>query len=113
MTLGHIKWKIVIIKRDSPRPWFPEQKERFTALHPDMIETVVRKRILRKFGADLENSIRRRFIAPFFGEDYINAMEDITTRRNSIKWYKPPIDNKTSWKQISRERLNTTEDRDP
>ncbi|MBW0569106.1 hypothetical protein O181_108821 [Austropuccinia psidii MF-1] len=83
--------------------WFLKQKERLTALHPDMFGTMVHKRILRKCGGDLKNARTSRCIEPFSTEDYINAMEDITTRgkigRNS---YKPPIENKTSGKPISK-----------
>ncbi|MBW0568614.1 hypothetical protein O181_108329 [Austropuccinia psidii MF-1] len=83
--------------------WFLEQKDRSTPLHPDMSEKVIRKRILRKCGVDLEHATRRRCIEPCSTEDYINAMEDITTRtKNGRKWYKPPIDNKTSEKPISK-----------
>ncbi|MBW0532514.1 hypothetical protein O181_072229 [Austropuccinia psidii MF-1] len=64
---------------------------------------MVHKRILRKCDGDLENAIRSRFIEPFSTEDYINAMEDITTRTKiGRNLYKPPIDNKTSGKPISR-----------
>ncbi|MBW0577708.1 hypothetical protein O181_117423 [Austropuccinia psidii MF-1] len=66
-----------------------------------MSETTIHKRTLRKCGGDLEHAIRSRFIEPFSTEDYINAMEDITARTNiGRNWYKPPMDNKTSWKPI-------------
>ncbi|MBW0476669.1 hypothetical protein O181_016384 [Austropuccinia psidii MF-1] len=68
-----------------------------------MSKKMVHKRILRKCGGDLENAIRRRCIEPFSTEDYSNAMEDITTRKKiGRNWYKPPIDNRTSGKLISR-----------
>ncbi|MBW0494056.1 hypothetical protein O181_033771 [Austropuccinia psidii MF-1] len=83
--------------------WLLKQKDRLTALHPDMFETTVHKRILRKCGGDLEHAIRSRFIEPCSTEDYINSMEDIASRtkigRNA---YKPPIENKTSGKSISK-----------
>ncbi|MBW0562877.1 hypothetical protein O181_102592 [Austropuccinia psidii MF-1] len=41
------------IERDRPMSWFLKQKDRLTALHPDMSETMVHKRILRKCGGDL------------------------------------------------------------
>ncbi|MBW0513785.1 hypothetical protein O181_053500 [Austropuccinia psidii MF-1] len=64
---------------------------------------MVHEGILRKYGGDLENAIGSRFIGPFSEEDYINAMEDITTRTTMGRnWYKPPIDNKTSGKPISK-----------
>ncbi|MBW0508173.1 hypothetical protein O181_047888 [Austropuccinia psidii MF-1] len=68
-----------------------------------MSEKMVHKRILRKRGGDLENAIRSRCIEPCFTEDYINAMEDITTRTKIAgNWYKPPIPNTNSGKPISR-----------
>ncbi|MBW0535655.1 hypothetical protein O181_075370 [Austropuccinia psidii MF-1] len=38
------------IERDRTISWFLKQKDRLTSLHPDMSETMVHKRILRKFG---------------------------------------------------------------
>ncbi|MBW0543505.1 hypothetical protein O181_083220 [Austropuccinia psidii MF-1] len=68
-----------------------------------MSETMIDKRILRKCGGDLEHAIRSRCIEPFSTEDYINAMEDITTRTKiGRNWYKPPMDNTTSGKPISK-----------
>ncbi|MBW0513935.1 hypothetical protein O181_053650 [Austropuccinia psidii MF-1] len=68
-----------------------------------MYEAMVHKRILRKCGGDLEDAIRSRHIDPCSTEDYINAMEDITTRTKiSRNWFKPPMDSKTSGKPIAR-----------
>ncbi|MBW0510830.1 hypothetical protein O181_050545 [Austropuccinia psidii MF-1] len=83
--------------------WFLKQKDRLTALNPDMSETMIHKRILSKCGGDLEHAIRSRCIKPFSTEDYINSMEDITNRTKiGRNWYKPPIDNKTSGKPVSK-----------
>ncbi|MBW0537903.1 hypothetical protein O181_077618 [Austropuccinia psidii MF-1] len=91
------------IERDRHMSCFLKQKDRLTSLHPDMSETLVHKRILRKCGGDLENAIRIRFIEPCSTEDYINAMEDITTRTKIGRdRYKPPMDNKTSGKPIPK-----------
>ncbi|MBW0472953.1 hypothetical protein O181_012668 [Austropuccinia psidii MF-1] len=68
------------IERNRPISWFLKQKDRLTSLHLDISETMVHKRKLRKCGGDLEQAIRRRSIEPFSTEDYINAMEKITTR---------------------------------
>ncbi|MBW0531124.1 hypothetical protein O181_070839 [Austropuccinia psidii MF-1] len=82
---------------------FFEQKDRLTSLHPDMSETMVHKRILIKCGGDLEHAIRCRGIEPCSTEDYINTMEDITTRpRIGRNWYKLPMDNKNSGKKIPK-----------
>ncbi|MBW0572841.1 hypothetical protein O181_112556 [Austropuccinia psidii MF-1] len=68
-----------------------------------MSEALVHKRILRKCGGDLEHAIRSRCIEPCSTEDYINAMEDITTRTQiGRNWYKPPMDNNTSGKPIPK-----------
>ncbi|MBW0546328.1 hypothetical protein O181_086043 [Austropuccinia psidii MF-1] len=90
-------------ERDRPMSCFLKQKDRLTALHPDMSETMVHKRILRKCGGDLEHAIRSRCIEPCSTEDYINAMEDITTRTKiGRNLYKSPIDNKASGNPISK-----------
>ncbi|MBW0479049.1 hypothetical protein O181_018764 [Austropuccinia psidii MF-1] len=68
------------IERDRPMSWFLKQKDRLTALHPDMSETMLHKRILKTCGGDLEHAIRSRCIEPFSTEGYINSMEEITTR---------------------------------
>ncbi|MBW0492956.1 hypothetical protein O181_032671 [Austropuccinia psidii MF-1] len=73
---------------------------------------MVLKRILRNCGGDLEHAIRSRCIEILLTEDYINAMEDITTRTKiGRNWYKPPIDNKTTGKPISK--TNKPQERAP
>ncbi|MBW0521881.1 hypothetical protein O181_061596 [Austropuccinia psidii MF-1] len=100
------------IERDRPMSWFLNQKYRLTSLHPDMSETMVHERIVRKCGGDLEHAIRSRCIEPYSTEDYINAMEDIMTRTKiGRNWYKPPMHNKTSGKPISK--LNKPNDKAP
>ncbi|MBW0533115.1 hypothetical protein O181_072830 [Austropuccinia psidii MF-1] len=91
------------IERNRPMSWFLKQKDRLTALHPDMSETMVHNRILRECGGELEHVIRRRCIEPCYIEDYINAMEDIKTRTKIGRiWYKAPMDNNTSGKPITK-----------
>ncbi|MBW0506672.1 hypothetical protein O181_046387 [Austropuccinia psidii MF-1] len=91
------------IKQDRPMSWFLKQKDRLTALNPDMSETIIHKRILRKCGGDIEHAIRSRFIEPCSTEDYINAMEGINTRTKiGRNWYKPPMDKNTSGKPIPK-----------
>ncbi|MBW0557485.1 hypothetical protein O181_097200 [Austropuccinia psidii MF-1] len=73
---------------------------------------MIHKRILRKCGGDLEHAIRSRCIEPFSTEDYIDTMEDITTRTKiGSKWYKPPMDKKTSGKPVPKP--NKPHDRAP
>ncbi|MBW0593410.1 hypothetical protein O181_133125 [Austropuccinia psidii MF-1] len=92
--------------------WFLKQKDRLTPLHPDMSETIIHKRILRKCGGELEHAIRGRCIEPFSTEDYINSMEDITIRTKiGRNWSKSPADNKTNGKPISEP--NKPQDRLP
>ncbi|MBW0561027.1 hypothetical protein O181_100742 [Austropuccinia psidii MF-1] len=94
---------ILNIGRERPMSWFLKQKNRVTALHADMSEPMICKRILRKCGGDLEHSIRRRCIEPFSTKDYINAMEDITTRiKIGRNRYKHLMDRKTSRKPIPK-----------
>ncbi|MBW0565361.1 hypothetical protein O181_105076 [Austropuccinia psidii MF-1] len=91
------------IERDRPMSWFLKQKYSLTSIHPDMSDTMVHRRILRKCGGDLEHARRRRFLVPFSTEDYINSMEDITARTKiGRNWYKTPIYNKVSGIPISR-----------
>ncbi|MBW0509420.1 hypothetical protein O181_049135 [Austropuccinia psidii MF-1] len=100
----HFEEEIFSVERDRPMSWFLKQKDRLTALHPHMSETMIHKRILRKFGGDLEHAIRSRCIETCSTEDYINSMEDITTRKKiGRNWYKPPIDNMNSGKPISKQ----------
>ncbi|MBW0555055.1 hypothetical protein O181_094770 [Austropuccinia psidii MF-1] len=67
------------IERDSPISWFLQQNDRLTALHPDISENST-ERISRKCGGYLEHAMRSRSIEPCSTTDYINSMEDITTR---------------------------------
>ncbi|MBW0528108.1 hypothetical protein O181_067823 [Austropuccinia psidii MF-1] len=78
MTLGDSEWKMLLKKK------LTILKETGT-LHPDMSETMVHKRRLRKCGGDLEHAIRSRYIQPFSTEDYINAMEEMTTKNKLIE----------------------------
>ncbi|MBW0537923.1 hypothetical protein O181_077638 [Austropuccinia psidii MF-1] len=81
--------------------WFLKEKDRLTAIHPDISEKMEHKRILRKSGGEFGHCIRSRCIEPLSEEDYINSMEDITTRTKiGRNGYKPPMDNKTSGKPI-------------
>ncbi|MBW0523335.1 hypothetical protein O181_063050 [Austropuccinia psidii MF-1] len=100
------------IERDRPMSCFLKLKDRLTTLHPDMSETMIHKRTLRKCGGDLENAIRSRGIEPCSTEDYISAMEDIATRTKiGSNWYKTPMYNKTSGKPIPNP--NETHDKAP
>ncbi|MBW0533996.1 hypothetical protein O181_073711 [Austropuccinia psidii MF-1] len=63
-----------------PFTWFLKQVERLNALYPEMSQKMVRMKILKKWGGELEHALRRRCIEPCSTEEYINALEDIVTR---------------------------------
>ncbi|MBW0488694.1 hypothetical protein O181_028409 [Austropuccinia psidii MF-1] len=94
--------------------WFIKQKDRLIALHPDMSEAMVHKRILTKFGGDLEHAIRSRCIDSFSTKYLINVIEDIITRKKiGRNCDKTPIESKTISKPILRERPNKPKDMAP
>ncbi|MBW0590203.1 hypothetical protein O181_129918 [Austropuccinia psidii MF-1] len=89
--------------KDKPLTWFLKKKDRLSALHPDMSDTMIHMKILKKCGGELEHFIKCRCVEPFATEDYINAMEDITTRTRIGKtWTKIPMESKVV-ATISRE----------
>ncbi|MBW0554065.1 hypothetical protein O181_093780, partial [Austropuccinia psidii MF-1] len=75
-------FEIAIFNSENNKPltWFLKQKDRLSALHPDMSDTMFNMKILRKIGGELEHAIKRRFVEPCSTEDYINPMEDIIIR---------------------------------
>ncbi|MBW0585124.1 hypothetical protein O181_124839, partial [Austropuccinia psidii MF-1] len=82
-------------EKDKPLTWVFKQKDRLSALHPDMSDTMINIKILRKCGGELENAIKSRCVEPCSTEEYINAMEDIITRTRIGKtWTKIPIESK-------------------
>ncbi|MBW0462687.1 hypothetical protein O181_002402 [Austropuccinia psidii MF-1] len=90
-------------EKDEPLTCFFKQKGRSSALHPDMSDTMINMKILRKCGGELEHAIKCRCVEPFSTEDYINAMEDIITRTRMGKTLtKTPMEYKMIPK-ISRE----------
>ncbi|MBW0506048.1 hypothetical protein O181_045763 [Austropuccinia psidii MF-1] len=63
-----------------PLTWFLKHKDRLSALHPDMSDSTMNMKILRKFGGELGHAIKCRCVEPCSTKDYINAMEDIINR---------------------------------
>ncbi|MBW0494803.1 hypothetical protein O181_034518 [Austropuccinia psidii MF-1] len=61
-------------------PWFCQQKDRLTALYPDMSEFMSHRRILRKCGGDLEHAVKSRTTEKSSAEDLMNILEEVTTR---------------------------------
>ncbi|MBW0521453.1 hypothetical protein O181_061168 [Austropuccinia psidii MF-1] len=90
-------------EKDKPLTWFLKQKHRLCALHPDISDTMINIKILRKCGGELEHAIECRCVEPCSTEDYMNAMEDIITRtRLGNTWTRIPMESKMVPK-ISRE----------
>ncbi|MBW0547170.1 hypothetical protein O181_086885 [Austropuccinia psidii MF-1] len=68
-----------------------------------MSDSMININILRKCGGDLEHAIKFIYVETWSSEDYINAMEDIITRKRFGKtWTRHPMKSKMILK-ISRE----------
>ncbi|MBW0508063.1 hypothetical protein O181_047778 [Austropuccinia psidii MF-1] len=90
-------FKIAIFnsEKDKPLTWFLKQKDRLSSLHPDMSDTMINMKILRKCGGEMEHAIHCRCVEPCSTEDYINSMEDIITRTRIGKtWTKIHMESK-------------------
>ncbi|MBW0505624.1 hypothetical protein O181_045339 [Austropuccinia psidii MF-1] len=82
-------------EKDKPLTWFLKQKDRLSALNPDMFDSIIDMKILRKCGGELEHAIKCRCVEPCSTEDYINAIEDIiTSTRNGKTWTRVPMESK-------------------
>ncbi|MBW0543692.1 hypothetical protein O181_083407 [Austropuccinia psidii MF-1] len=66
--------------KDKTLPWFCQQKDRLTALYPDMSEFRIHKKSLRQCGGGLENAVKSRTTLQSSAEDIINILEEVTTR---------------------------------
>ncbi|MBW0569138.1 hypothetical protein O181_108853 [Austropuccinia psidii MF-1] len=66
--------------KDKALPWFCQQKDRLTALYPDMSEFMIHGKILRQCGGDLEHAVKSRTTEQSSAEDIINILEEVTTR---------------------------------
>ncbi|MBW0520665.1 hypothetical protein O181_060380 [Austropuccinia psidii MF-1] len=94
-------------EKDKPLTLFLKQKDRLSALNPDMSDTMINMKILRKCGGELEHAIKCRCVEPCSTEDYIDAMQDIITRTRIGKaWTKIPMESKMV-PMISREDRKT------
>ncbi|MBW0590609.1 hypothetical protein O181_130324 [Austropuccinia psidii MF-1] len=82
-------------ERDKPLTWFLKQKDRLSALHPDMSDSMIAMKILIKCGGELEHETKCACVEPCPTEYYINAMEDIITRTRIGKtWTRMPMKSK-------------------
>ncbi|MBW0548789.1 hypothetical protein O181_088504 [Austropuccinia psidii MF-1] len=81
--------------KDKSLTWFFKKKDRLSALHPDMSETMINMKILIKCGGELEHAIKSRCVELCSTEDYINSREDIiTSTRYGKTWTKIPMESK-------------------
>ncbi|MBW0570813.1 hypothetical protein O181_110528 [Austropuccinia psidii MF-1] len=94
-----------LTQKDKPLTWFLKQKDRLSASHPDMSDSMINMKILRKFGGELEHAINCRCGEPCSKEDYINAMKDIITRtRIGETWTRVPMESKMVSKTLREDK---------
>ncbi|MBW0501672.1 hypothetical protein O181_041387 [Austropuccinia psidii MF-1] len=67
-------------EKDKPLTWFLKQKDRLSTLHPDMSDSMINMKILRKCGGELEHGVKCRCVEPCSTENHINAMDHIITK---------------------------------
>ncbi|MBW0558396.1 hypothetical protein O181_098111 [Austropuccinia psidii MF-1] len=65
--------------KDKALPFFCQQKDRLTALYPDMSEFMIHRKILRQCGGDIESSVKSRTTKKSSKEDIV-LFEEVTTR---------------------------------
>ncbi|MBW0550815.1 hypothetical protein O181_090530 [Austropuccinia psidii MF-1] len=56
-------------EKDETLTWFLKQKYRLSSLHPDMSDSMINMKILRKCGGELEHVIKCRCVEPCSTED--------------------------------------------
>ncbi|MBW0552804.1 hypothetical protein O181_092519 [Austropuccinia psidii MF-1] len=66
--------------KDKALPWLCQQKDRLTALYPDMSEFMIHRKILRQCRGDLEHVVKIRITEQSSEEDITNILEEVTTR---------------------------------
>ncbi|MBW0564098.1 hypothetical protein O181_103813 [Austropuccinia psidii MF-1] len=66
--------------KDKALPWFCQQKDRVTALYPDMSEFMIHRKILIQCGGDPEHAVKSRTTEQYSAEDIINILEEVITR---------------------------------
>ncbi|MBW0503417.1 hypothetical protein O181_043132 [Austropuccinia psidii MF-1] len=60
-------------------PWLFQQKDRLTALYPEMSEFIIHRKILRQCGRDLEHAVKISTTEESSAEEIINILEEVTT----------------------------------
>ncbi|MBW0492222.1 hypothetical protein O181_031937 [Austropuccinia psidii MF-1] len=66
--------------KDKALAWFCQQRDRLTALYPEMSEFMIHRKILRQCGGYLEHVVKSRTTEQSSAEDIINILEEVTTR---------------------------------
>ncbi|MBW0546803.1 hypothetical protein O181_086518 [Austropuccinia psidii MF-1] len=66
-----------------------QQKDRLTALYPDISEFMIQRKILRQCGGDLEHAGKSRTTEQSSAEDLINILEVTTRNKIGSKTYPP------------------------
>ncbi|MBW0562359.1 hypothetical protein O181_102074 [Austropuccinia psidii MF-1] len=66
--------------KDKALPWFFQQKNRLTALYPEIAEFMIHRKILRKCGGYLEHSVKSQTTEESSAEYIIKILEELTTR---------------------------------
>ncbi|MBW0472297.1 hypothetical protein O181_012012 [Austropuccinia psidii MF-1] len=90
-------------EKDKPFTWFLKGKDILSALNPDMSDSMINMKKLKKCGGELEHAIECRCVELCSIEDYINAMEDIIIgTRIGKTWTKSPMESIIT-QMISRE----------
>ncbi|MBW0581650.1 hypothetical protein O181_121365 [Austropuccinia psidii MF-1] len=90
-------------EKDKPLTCFLKKKDRLSALHPDVSDSMIDMKILRKCRGELEYAIKCRCVQPCLTEDYMNGMEDMITRtRISTTWTRVPMESKMVSKIFQR-----------
>ncbi|MBW0564796.1 hypothetical protein O181_104511 [Austropuccinia psidii MF-1] len=82
-------------EKDKPLTWYLKKRDRLSSLHPDMSDSIINMKILRKCGGELEHAIKCRCVEPCSTKDYVNTMEDIITGTRICKtWTRVPMESK-------------------
>ncbi|MBW0579689.1 hypothetical protein O181_119404 [Austropuccinia psidii MF-1] len=66
--------------KDKALPWFCQQKDRLTALYPDISEFMIHRKIMRQCGGELENTVKSKTTEQSSAEDIINILAEVATR---------------------------------
>ncbi|MBW0530539.1 hypothetical protein O181_070254 [Austropuccinia psidii MF-1] len=84
MMVVDLKWRQPLnlkkfnADRDKALPRFCQQKDRLTALYPDMSEFMIQRKILRQCGGDLEHTVKSRTTEQSSAGDIIDILEEVS-----------------------------------